>query len=419
MRMEDIIYRFRYFKKEIIEMFDELNEIILEKIKFIYYCLLFQDKGTIDILSIYCKCLRKEPYNENEINSKKRFLEICNKMDKNCKDNGYKLFAIENIDHKFHYSLKNPFYYNSKYYSFPTLLKKNIIENDKEIKEAFINYLKFIYKSKIIKDIFYLSSEFNDFEYPFDNNEILEEALEYIVFMPLDGDELLGYTQKEIPEILISINLDEAYPKESDISKIVCELSHIINDCIYKQFNHYIKSLIFYNSFRFNIKKPISSNLYNYDENDKYIKGILSKANNLIMYSEIDKAYKTEFYLYGNILGKVYFPQAYEMFKKSNWNKEIIDHIKNFKLNNDFKEDISKMTFEQILKNDDLYDFFKKFVLKFMKLVGKEEFIIFDNNAFATRKSGITNINKNKNFIPFDPRCYIKIKKNYIYDASL
>ena len=46
------------------------------------------------------------------------------------------------------------------------------------------------------------------------------------------------------------------------------------------------------------------------------------------MYSKIDERYKAEFYLYGNILDKVYFPQAYEMFKKSNWNKEIIEHIK-------------------------------------------------------------------------------------------
>jgi hypothetical protein len=144
--MDKRICRLQYFKKAIIEMFDEANDIILKKIKFIYYCLLFPCKERIDILSIYCKCLRKEPYNEKEIDSKKRFLELYNKIDKKCKDNGYKLFAIDNIDSDFSLSLKNPFYYNSKYYSFPTLLNKNILENDEKIKKSFINYLKYIYK---------------------------------------------------------------------------------------------------------------------------------------------------------------------------------------------------------------------------------------------------------------------------------
>ena len=52
MRMDEIIYRFQYSKKEIIEMFDELNKIILEKNKFIYHCLLFLNKEIIDILSV-------------------------------------------------------------------------------------------------------------------------------------------------------------------------------------------------------------------------------------------------------------------------------------------------------------------------------------------------------------------------------
>ena len=145
-----------------------------------------------------------------------------------------------------------------------------MIQNNKEVHKAFLEYLKYIYSSNILKDIFYLSPEFNDFIYPLADDEIFNEAMEYTIFMPFDGDELHGYTQKEVPEILISVNLEEKAPQESDISKIMCELSEIVNTCIHEQLKHYLKALIFYNSFRFNIKKRINNDLYNYDEEDKY-----------------------------------------------------------------------------------------------------------------------------------------------------
>jgi len=121
--MYDKIFRFRFFKDKIIEMFTEPDDVILEKIKFIFHCQLFPNEEAVDILSIYCKCLRGKPYSKEEISSN-MFISECSKIDKNCIDNQYEIFAIENIDNNFHHTIKNPFNYNSKYYSFPTILKK-------------------------------------------------------------------------------------------------------------------------------------------------------------------------------------------------------------------------------------------------------------------------------------------------------
>ena len=420
-KMKEKIFRFKLFKEEIIEMFNVPDDKILEKIKFIYYCLLFPSKGLVDILSLYSKCLREKPYSQEEIASKDTFISYCNAIDQNCKNNNYKLFTIENLDNNFDSTINNPFNYNSKYYKFPILLKKNILDNDQEIKEAFINYLKYIYSSNIIKDIFYLCPEFNDFIYPLEDDEIFNELIEYTIFIPLEGDDLHGYTQKEIPEVLISVKLDENFPQEVDISKIVCELSQILNTCIHEQFKHYIKSLIFYNSFRFNLKKRIDSDLYNYGNEERYIKGILSITKNKNKYYEIDGGHKAEIYLYGSILNQIYFPQALELFKKSNWNKEIHDHIISFNnVNKKSKDQYQYFSLKQIEFNNDLCEFFRIFIKKFINIVGEEKYgIVFDNNASASRKSNNNIDIGTKNQIKFDYYCYINIKRNYINDASL
>ena len=121
--MKEKIGRLRFFKEKIIKMFNEPDQILLKKIKFIYYSLIFPSKESVDILSTYSKCLT-EPYSQKEINSNEIYLDDCYKVDEKCEENGYIIFAFENMDYKFENSVNNPFYYNSKYYSFPTLLKK-------------------------------------------------------------------------------------------------------------------------------------------------------------------------------------------------------------------------------------------------------------------------------------------------------
>ena len=109
--------------------------------------------------------------------------------------------AFDNISIEYEDSLINPINFNSYFYIFPTLLEKNILKNDPDIFESFKQYVKYIYSSELIKDIYYYSQEFNDFAYPLEDNEILDKIFEYTTFVPFYGGILHGYTQKEIPDI--------------------------------------------------------------------------------------------------------------------------------------------------------------------------------------------------------------------------
>ena len=147
------------------------------------------------------------------------------------------------------------------------MLKKNFIENNKEIFESFKNFLEYIYKSKLIKDIYYLTPEFQEFKYPFDDKFIFEELFEITSFLPFPNDSLWGFTIKEIPQILISVNqYKKIFFAKDDFSDIICHLSNILNTCIHEQLNHYMNALIFYNSFQYGINKRIDRNLLEFDE---------------------------------------------------------------------------------------------------------------------------------------------------------
>ena len=403
------------FKERIFEIVNESDELVLQKVQFIYYSLLFPPENPFFDFLISCsKCLKLQ-YSEYEINEKKKILKDIF---------GIENLAYDNINSGYKNSLTKPFNFNSYYYTFPTLLEKNILKNDNDIFEAFKQYLKYIYSSELIKDIYYLSPEFSDFVYPLEDDEIFDEMFEYTTFVPFYGGILHGYTQKEIPDILIAINLEDLSPKETDLSKIICELSQILNTCMHEQARHYIKSLIFYNSFLFNIKKRINSDLYNYGEETEYIYGILKKNKIKIDKNlSIDGGEKGEIYLYGNILEKIYFPQAFELFKLSNWNKTIVEHIKNFQSINNTYKDMLFIYYKEFDDNKDLSDFIKKFIKEFIKsfnhlqnIENTKVFLNPNDSSCKISEKNINNIDINK--IKFECRCYININKIYIHDAS-
>ena len=404
-----------FFNDRIFEMLDESDEIILKKIRFIFYIMKFKNITNMQILSCYSNCL-KSNYTKEEIENSCIYL-------KNLK--GIKEFNLSysNINYNFINSLENPFIFNSLFYSFPTLLEKNILQNSKELYNNFKNYIKYIYSSEIMKDIYYLCPESNDFVYPLDKEEFVNEIFDYTIFAPLDISILHGYTQKEIPEIIIAVNLEKENPEETDLSKIICELSQILNTTIHEQAKHYIKSLIFYNSFRFNIKKRINSNLYDYEEENKFIRGILQKYDKKQNYNNlsIDGGEKAEIYLYGTILKKIYFPQAFELFKFSNWKRTIWEHIDKFQNNKKLTEGIVS---KDISNDEDLCDFLKNFIFKFMKIFNKHKknvnnkFIVFNTNASANKLSKNDGIIESNNTIILDFNECLIIQRNKLRDAS-
>ena len=125
-------------------------------------------------------------------------------------------------------SKDNPFSNRAKYYCYPKLLKKNIFQANENTYNNFRKYLKEIYKSKLLEEIFYLTPEFNDFKYPLLDEEILDEMIDNTIFLPYDQEALHGYTQKLFAKIFISTNLFKDNLSKKDISKVVVDISYII-----------------------------------------------------------------------------------------------------------------------------------------------------------------------------------------------
>lgn len=74
----------------------------------------------------------------------------------------------------------------------------------------------------------------------------------------------------------------------------------------------------------------------------------------------IDGGFRAEIYLYGQILSKIYFSQAYDMFKFSTWKLSIEEHLQKFNQNNQEIKEKDKLIIIENLKNDlDTCDFIK------------------------------------------------------------
>ena len=356
------VSRLKKYKDNIIDLaFEKNNDIILKKIEFIFYSLLFTDKHYNSILDNYANCLF---YDNNERNEKLKN-NIKSHVPIKLRD-PLKLKELVNINLDCEFKNRNNKIIsdNSKYYKFPSLLHQNIIESNNNIFQLFKDFLKYIYNSQILKDIFYLTPEFNDFKYPLEDQEIFDEMMENIIFIPFKSAVLHGYTQKQFSRVIIAISLSKEDFYRNEISKIINDLSSILNTLIHEQFKHYIKGLIFYNSFRFKITKRIDSDLSAYEQDKTFMEKIrfiyLSQEPEIYKSPIIDGGFRAEIYLYGQILSKIYFSQAYDMFKFSTWKLSIEEHLQKFNQNNQEIKEKDKLIIIENLKNDlDTCDFIK------------------------------------------------------------
>ena len=407
LRKLKIIDKFKDIIKEIINLADD--SFVIERIKFIIKSVMFfqKDPSNLDRLS---NCLKINTFSKNKEHPNEKYIEkssITN-LDE---------IALENVDATFESEGKNPFNYNAEYYLYPYLLKKNIIQGDEEILDSFKDFLKYVYKSKIIRDIFYMTPEFQEFAFPFDDNKIFEELFEMTIFLPFPNDILMGFTEKEIPEILVSTNLKEKTPKDTDFSLVVCECSQILNTCIHEHVKHYLKALIFYNSFQLGINKRIKSNLFEIDEERKIINAVLIRNKNTTrknVYNkslvQLDGGQKADILLYGHILKEITFSQSLELFKLSNWNKTIPQHIENFNKkankNQNTIDEFEIIKLEDIEGDNDLCEFYKILSKKFAKYVSYSDEIIYNYSSFSKRSFDNEIVEGNKGDIIYDTNCY-------------
>ena len=297
-----VIQNFKDVIFELIQLSDDIE--IIKRIRIIVYSVHFF-KMKADKLDKLVNCFKIDNSSEKQRKAKEKVLKV-KKIRDIVEQNNDKHFTFSNIDLLFPGSYFNPFIYKAKYFSFPDFLKQNIIQNDEELYNLFKSLLEYIYKSRIIRDIYYLCPDFNEFCFPFDDKDILEEMFDITEFVPFPNASLWGLTQKEVPEMLIPSVLTKDNPLYGNFSDMVCDLSQILNSSIHEHIRHYIKALIFYNSFQFGITKRISSNLYELDEERRLINSILKKNKNEYDNIPLDGGHKAEVLLYGNILSRIY-----------------------------------------------------------------------------------------------------------------
>ena len=409
----------RHFLQNINELISLTNENdILERIRFIIRLLIFHKDNNV-FLTQFSNCLKINNYSQEDIASNEDDLDEETKN--NFKANNYKDIVFSNFDNKFDVNKNNPFYNKVKYFSFPYLNKMNILENDNDIFNSFKNFLKYIYTSDLIKDIYYLTHEFDDFAFPFENNDILDEIFDMTFFLPFPSKPLAGFTIKEVPEILISVKLFQDNPTSHDFSSIVCQFSQMLNTCLHEHLKHYLEALIFYNSFPIGMNKRINSNLYEIDEERQYINSILKK-NKKSYDIGLDGGEKAEIFLYGDILRKIYFGQSLELFKMSNWKKDIPSHIKNFIKCRESKSKgkIEFYELEKISNDNDLCEFYKILADKFKQFVHNknEDKIIYNYSAYSAKGSLNNSFEGMEEYLIYDNTCFITTNRGLYRDST-
>ena len=303
----------------------------------------------------------------------------------------------------------NPFCNRTKYYKYPKNIGKNIF---KENEKLFKNFMKKIFQSPLLEEIFYLTPEFNDYKYPLLDDEILDEMIDNTIFLPYDQEALHGYTQKQFAKIFISSNLFKDNLSQKDISKIVVDISLVFNTLIHEQLKHYIKGLLYYNAFRFRQKKRLDSDLADYESDRFFIDNlqiIFSEKKNIILRPVIDGGNRAEIYLYGKILYKLFFNEALEMHDKSTWNLSVLEHLKQFKKNNKFISKEKEVKLDDIIKSKTMSEFIKDIIIQFNQLYKCNDIILFNYGVSGSCKKSNEDLDYIENdVIVFDYGDYLE-----------
>ena len=324
-----------------------------------------------------------------------------------------KEFCFTNCTFALQYN-KNIFLNYSSRFKFPYILERNSLMNNQNIFKCFIDYIKSIYKSSLMKEIFYNTPEFMDFLYPFDDDEILDELFDNIIFLPLKSNgNLYGYTQKLLGKIYIpaNINITDINEKDFTIEKLINFFAILIITILHEQFKHYMKMLIYFNSFIYNKNIDLlSDNLEINDDNNKIFFSILSKNKNNINKKNInlpkiiDGGNKLEILLFGDIIGDIYVRASFDIFNASSWNLSISQHLERFTEINQKGKDCQKETLEidTLEKNENVSKFLILLLKEYSKIKNINDRKIEVNNQYCSSRisyNNLENFDDNNNII--------------------
>ena len=304
--------------------------------------------------------------------------------------------------------------------------------NIEEIYNSFLNFIKEIYKSDLMKEIYYNTQEFNNFLYPYEDDDILNELFNNTIFLPFyNNKKIYGYTEKLLAKIYISSNFNDNF----EIEPLIIFFANLLITILHEQAKHYIKLLIYFNSFIYKENCEIlSDNDVKVEKEDNQIflnilrnteKYNNPKKTSFILPEEIDGEHKLEILLFGKILGDISFLGALDIFRFSTWKKNIKEHLERFiKINsmNEYEKELlnERKKFNnfniKIIENDQDYPQFLKLLLKeFIKIKNIKDGNIEINTKYSSKRKIIDadahisfNVKFSQNFIRNGSDCKTK-----------
>ena len=209
------------------------------------------------------------------------------------------------------------------------------------------------------------------------------------------------------------------------MEKFIIKLSFILNTTNHEQLKHYIKSLIFFNSFRYGGNKYIESDEDLDNEENKYLEGLmLKKKTKKVNLKGKDGGHRTEILLYGEVLEKLTSLQGLKMFYYSTWKTSIKEHFFQFKDNYKLIRDNNSgnifldnyLDLKKVMDDKDVCPFFKNIIKKFIKCHNIKDKDMYINIRFSSKKNpellyeneDIGEILINPDYEEFYPRTYYK-----------
>ena len=338
---------------DILKSLIELKSVNIKNIKkifnkYILFCLytFFKYSKNIDNTRVFEFCAK---YLFQNIIYKKKCLKIIenylinvniNELDKlNDEELLKKEFTLNYNGNLSTFSLKDIFFINknrneilksiinNNCYSFEYDLKNNnLFFKNEELNKLYENYIYTILKSDITKEYFECLKDFDDYNFLFDNNSIIEELKDNTLFVYFPCDNVTGITDKDLYFIFIN----KKY-KYSPVFKRIIEVNGKSLSQSHEYINHCARILLTANNY--NKDKQTPENPYknaNFYEETKEFK---------------DGGDKWEIIIFGQKINKIFLNGLIFLFNTNNFNNTIEKYKQLFKSEN------KTIYFSQIKKN--------------------------------------------------------------------
>jgi len=219
-------------------------------------------------------------------------------------------------------------------FKFKSCLKYNYLKIDKNISENFTDLFKKMIKSQIIKEAMTKDNEAKQFNYPYDNDDIITECLDSIKFVPFPFTGLYRFTDKKSFNIYIYSN----FPEKS-IKNIFTEYDNILKTCAH-EFKHITRVYyhLFNHSITLNTPKTTLKKGALIKEYSNLMKNRITDISSIYKqrkisyneYTELDYGDIFELFFIGDKATKFFLANSIFCLKESSWNSNPNNFLKEY-----------------------------------------------------------------------------------------